>query len=522
MSEKYVIYSIHHKAEKYPAYQNSIVKPIFAGEKDPNRTDIKLSDADGDKQIANLNHTFSEFTATYWGWKNSDAEYIGIMHYRRALNFSFESQPSECGFCQAHGLTRSRLDEVFKEADIVVGEPMHFSTIFEQYKSCHQFLAEDVFQDIKYYLSKEYPDMVSSFNEHFHGRNQNAYFKCQIVAKKEAFNDYANFIFDVLFYLNDKYKDKIKGTKWEARYFAFIGERLMSLFIYHVIKKEKYKVKCYPISMYDSLENYNNYYSILLSEYKQRAAKSEPEKYLRHLFFHQNEADSSDKRVSLNINYIDNNGLEYSGVIVKNAFEKYILNSSQKKESCNSLKIIGRDNKNQELIIGSDLQFCTSDRSQKDGISYMTSGSRDYYKAYMINWNEANFNYCPLDRSLTKQYIFVFNRPGSKKYTASSRLYLCANDSSDKKYFYIECRYGEKSLDVYYSVENSCEPKYFVSNSVTCLDKDNQQIKLSINNNGIIIDDKSICDCITVPDWNGDIFEVHLAKWFYFPYPFFN
>lgn len=94
----------------------------------------------------------------------------------------------------------------------------------------------------------------------------------------------------------------------------------------------------------------------------------------------------------------------------------------------------------------------------------------------MINWNEANFNYCPLDRSLTKKYIFVFNRPGSKKYTASSRLYLCANDSSDKNYFYIECKYGEKNLDVYYSVENSCEPKCLVSDSVICvicLDKNN-------------------------------------------------
>lgn len=85
--------------------------------------------------------------------------------------------------------------------------------------------------------------------------------------------------------------------------------------------------------MYDSLENYNNYYSILLSEYKQRAAKSEPEKYLRHLFFHQNEADSSDKRVSLNINYIDNNGLEYSGVIVKMHLKSTFLIAVRKRKA---------------------------------------------------------------------------------------------------------------------------------------------------------------------------------------------
>lgn len=525
MSTKYMIYSIHHKNENYPAYKNSVVSPIFAGEKDETRTDIKLSDSDGDKEISKLHYTFSEFTATYWVWQNSDAQCIGIMHYRRALNYSFESRPLGLGFCQDHGLIRSRMDEVFSETDITVGDPMHFNqTIFSQYKSCHPLYADDVFEDIKSYLELNYKDMTDSFTEHFYGKNQNAYFKCQIVAKKKAFDEYAKFVFDVLFYLNDKYSEKIKGKSGESRFFAFIGERLMSLFIYHVIKTGKYKVVCYPISFYDSLEKYNNYYKILLDNYKTKAKASEPSGYLRHLFYHINENNSNDRRVSLNINYVDYNGGEYSGTISKLSFEKYVLNESEKIESCGSLKIIGRNGKNQDMIIGDDLQLCTSSGSQNKGISYMTSGSLNYYTAYMIQWNEAGFNYHPMDRNLVKKHIFLFNKTGSdNEYTASSRLYLCRNTSSGKEYFYIDGdRNSTKStINVYYSQDEfDCTPKQETVTQISCLDSSGSEMSFSLSESGFTVNGEQTHDCITIQDWNGDTFDVHLAVWYYFEYPF--
>ncbi len=524
MATKYMIYPIHHKGEKYPAYQNSLVSPIFAGEVDKSRTDIKLSDADGNKQIAWLNDTFSEFTATYWVWKNSDAQCIGIMHYRRALNYSCESKPLGLGFCQDHGLTRSRLDEVFSDADITVGEPMSFpQTIFSQYKFCHPLFADDVFKDIKQYLKATFPSMVDSFQEHFYGQNQNAYFKCQIVAKREAFNEYADFVFHVLFFLNGLYSEKIKGQQGRSRFFAFIGERLMSLFIYHTIKTKKYKVVCYPISYYDKLEEYNNYYNILLADYKKKAKASEPSGYLRHLFYHIKENNPKDKRVSLNINYTDYNGGEYSGTIANLGFEKYVLNKSEIIGTCSSLKIIGKNNAKLDMTIDGNLQFSADGGRQKKGIPYKTSDSLDYYTAYMIQWHEAGFNYHPMDSSLVKKHIFLFNKTGTNnEYTASSRLYLCRNTSAGKEYFYIESeRNADKSpMHVYYSQDKfDCTPKQETVTQISCLDKNGAEISFSLSESGFTVNKKT-CDSLSIQDWNGDTYDVQLAVWFYFAYPF--
>lgn len=38
--------------------------------------------------ISKLRMSFCEFTVQYWAWKNVDADYYGLCHYRRYLSFS--------------------------------------------------------------------------------------------------------------------------------------------------------------------------------------------------------------------------------------------------------------------------------------------------------------------------------------------------------------------------------------------------------------------------------------------------
>lgn len=71
------IYMITHKSVDY--IPNGIT-PLFVG--DGTNEDSYIRDNIGDN-ISNKNKNYCELTALYWMWKNSNADILGLCHYRR-------------------------------------------------------------------------------------------------------------------------------------------------------------------------------------------------------------------------------------------------------------------------------------------------------------------------------------------------------------------------------------------------------------------------------------------------------
>lgn len=80
------VYVCHHK----PGYLvcDDVFKPIHVGAALGNYQLGVMTDAEGDS-ISYKNKEYCELTAIYWAWKNDKAsEWIGLMHYRRYLDFN--------------------------------------------------------------------------------------------------------------------------------------------------------------------------------------------------------------------------------------------------------------------------------------------------------------------------------------------------------------------------------------------------------------------------------------------------
>ena len=69
--------------KKYRMPKDPIYVPVQVGAALSNAPDLPyMKDNTGDN-ISEKNPRYCELTGLYWAWKNLDADYLGLVHYRR-------------------------------------------------------------------------------------------------------------------------------------------------------------------------------------------------------------------------------------------------------------------------------------------------------------------------------------------------------------------------------------------------------------------------------------------------------
>ena len=257
MNKKVEIYIACHKPSYLP--DNDLFVPIHVGaEKSKIRMPIQRDD-EGDN-ISAKNPHYCEMTAQYWAYRHSDADYIGLCHYRRFLSFcdqKFTTLSDDnrehvvipkltAATADKYGLTnRSRMLEKIEGCDIAVPCPMDLSMVstpkWRKKSVLDHWLAHDriffreadlkrLYALVKKYYPNIYPDMVEYMNgKYFYGYNT-------FVMRKDLFREMSSFEFDILRRLEEK-TDLSGYSPMENRIYGFMGEILYSSFIYHLKKR---------------------------------------------------------------------------------------------------------------------------------------------------------------------------------------------------------------------------------------------------------------------------------------------
>ena len=243
---------VNHKPSFVP--ENDLLKPIQVGTSlaDKKLDGMAYYDDTGDN-ISDKNRSYCELTAIYWAWKNLDADYYGLFHYRRYLNFSSDQDNNlHPGRAYSHpsiatatlDLNESTMRKIIEGNDMIVPrkDEAHLTTkdgklsIYSQYE--HEHFIKDLDYCLKY-IKDKYPK-IAVYLDALNGRQ--AYFCNMFIMKKRVFNEYAEFIFDVLGSF-DKNVDISKYNSQQYRAIGFLAEHLTNIFIQYVIGQNKYKVK---------------------------------------------------------------------------------------------------------------------------------------------------------------------------------------------------------------------------------------------------------------------------------------
>ena len=180
--------------------------------------------------ISNKNESYCELTAAYWIWKNVNDQIVGITHYRRY----FYNTPFNNNFKNI--LDKKKIKKILSKYDIIVPRELflYHDSVYKHYKRNFNIKDYDRCREI---IKNKYPEYIESFDVVSKGHMLVAY--NMMIAKKEIFDQYHQWLFDILFDL-EKNTDISSYDSYNKRIYGFISERLFTVWLQ---KNQQYKIK---------------------------------------------------------------------------------------------------------------------------------------------------------------------------------------------------------------------------------------------------------------------------------------
>lgn len=207
-----------HKPYWMPA--DSVYMPIHVGYKRKKNLGY-IGDHTGNN-ISAKNPNFCELTALYWAWKNLDADYVGLAHYRR--HFRGKRKSADKFDCV---LTGAEMEGIFEKCDLILPRKRHYviETVRSHYEHTHEPEALRLTRQI---LSERCPEYLSAFDHVM--RRTSAHMFNMLIAKRTVYDAYCAWLFDILFEL-ERRLDITSYPPFEARVFGRIGELLLNVWV---------------------------------------------------------------------------------------------------------------------------------------------------------------------------------------------------------------------------------------------------------------------------------------------------
>lgn len=210
--------------KKYQMPKDSIYFPMQVGAE--GKDDIGFNKDNTGDNISTKNPLFCELTGLYWAWKNLDLDYYGLVHYRRYFTLSKKIPKNEDDKFNVV-LSSEEVENLLKDTDIILPKERNYfiETVYNHYK--HTMYIEPLDEAGKI-IEEKYPEYLKEFENLKKTKKLHAF--NMFIMKKEYFNEYCTWLFDILFEL-EKRIDYSKYDSFHARFFGRVSERLLDVWI---------------------------------------------------------------------------------------------------------------------------------------------------------------------------------------------------------------------------------------------------------------------------------------------------
>lgn len=204
--------------------KDSIYLPIHVG-KELSSVSLPWDGDNTGEHISSKNPNYCELTALFWAWKNLDADYIGLAHYRR--HFSLHKPGPFCKNKFPYVLKSTEIESLLNTTSVILPKPRNYFIETNYSHFIHAHPAESL-KLTKKILAEKYPEYLTSYELVM--KRTKAHRFNMMVMKKELLHDYCHWLFDILFTL-EKRLDISAYDSYNQRIFGFISERLLDVYL---------------------------------------------------------------------------------------------------------------------------------------------------------------------------------------------------------------------------------------------------------------------------------------------------
>lgn len=174
--------------------------------------------------ISRMNPNYCELTALYWAWKNVQADYLGLAHYRRLFcvdSWFFGTRNNK----RKKIMTSDKAAKLLHQFDAILPKKRRYwiETIRSHYVHTHFEKDLDCAREI---IARHYPMYLASFDKVMTRRS--AHMFNMFIMKKKLADHYTSWLFDILFRM-DQQIDISTYSAYQARIFGYIGELLLDV-----------------------------------------------------------------------------------------------------------------------------------------------------------------------------------------------------------------------------------------------------------------------------------------------------
>lgn len=221
MKNTKVIIATH---KKYKMPNDEMYIPVQVGRE--GKEDLGYQPDNEGENISSKNPYFCELTGLYWAWKNLNADYIGLTHYRRHFSIS-KKLPKDIEGRVKNVITGKEVDEILDSTDIILPKKRKYyiENLYSHYN--HTMYIEPL-DETRKIIEEKFPSYLSEFNK-LHKRTSAHMFN-MFIMKKEIFDAYCTWLFDILFDLENRV-DVAKYDSFHSRFFGRVSELLLDVWI---------------------------------------------------------------------------------------------------------------------------------------------------------------------------------------------------------------------------------------------------------------------------------------------------